>query len=437
MAGGDDELIGTRTGDISNSTGIAIGQNIRQVINQFNLSKDELADLLDRRVARGDRLDVKSSQFLWGQFVAERTRDFVGREHVFDAIEDFLASEPNGYFVIKGDPGFGKSSILAEYVLRTNCIAHFNVAAQGITSAGRFLESVCSQLIVALDLPYATLPSTATQDGAFLMRILGEAAAKSPAPIVIAIDALDEVNVSTQSPRSNILYLPDIVPDGVFFVMTQRNPKLRLPNARVREFKLADHPAENRADVAAYLRAAFERPALRRWSRRQRLDGGEDVVTRLTTLSEGNFMYLRHVLPAIEGGEYQGLDIDKLPDGLEAYYEDHWEAMGMANGARSRTRLRIVYVLCEARAPIPGWVIAELATDDKCSVDELDVEGVLEDWEQFLHPEGGPENPRYSIYHSSFRDFLHRKRIVGRALRIEDIHRRIADCLSHELDLVL
>jgi len=30
-----------------------------------------------------------------------------------------------GYFTIEGDPGAGKSAILAEYVRRTGCIAHF------------------------------------------------------------------------------------------------------------------------------------------------------------------------------------------------------------------------------------------------------------------------------------------------------------------------
>ena len=48
--------------------------------------------------------------------IEDKTKDFVGREYVFNAIADFLTNQPNGYFIIEGDPGMGKSPILAEYI---------------------------------------------------------------------------------------------------------------------------------------------------------------------------------------------------------------------------------------------------------------------------------------------------------------------------------
>src|SRR5262245_57059489 len=72
-------------GDISGSTGIAIGRGIRQVINRFELSPDAAAALLDLRVTLGNRLDLEASQYRWGALLADRTRDFVGRDHVFAA----------------------------------------------------------------------------------------------------------------------------------------------------------------------------------------------------------------------------------------------------------------------------------------------------------------------------------------------------------------
>jgi len=74
--------------------------------------------------------------------VAEKTRDFVGRDYVFEAVERFLAESANGYFTIEGDPGIGKSAILATYVARTGCVAHFNIRAQGITTAKQDRKSV-------------------------------------------------------------------------------------------------------------------------------------------------------------------------------------------------------------------------------------------------------------------------------------------------------
>ncbi|WRH66405.1 MAG: Swt1 family HEPN domain-containing protein [Planktothrix sp. GU0601_MAG3] len=68
---------------------------------------------------------------LQSRLIQEKTEGFVGREFVFDAIQTFLDHQPNGYFIIEGDPGIGKSAILAKYVEETGCVAHFNVRFSG------------------------------------------------------------------------------------------------------------------------------------------------------------------------------------------------------------------------------------------------------------------------------------------------------------------
>ncbi len=77
-----------------------------------------------------------------------------------------------------------------------------------------------------------------------------------------------------------------------------------------------------------------------------------------------------------------------------------------------RTKLRIIYAICEL--PLPGSAdrIARYATDERLSVDELDVLEVLDEWSEFLHEQPFPDGPRYSIYHASFHDFLHDQRTV-------------------------
>jgi hypothetical protein len=425
-----------KVGNISDSTGIAIGAHIRQVINRFELSPDAAAGLLDLRVMLGTRLGLEASNYQWGALLADRTRDFVGRDYVFDAIEDFMRSNSCGYLVIQGDPGLGKSSILSEYVRRTGCVAHFNVRSLGITSAAQFLQSVCSQFIADAGLGYSSLPTTATQDGAFLLKLLSEVRQGRPSSerIVIAVDALDEVDLATQPAGSNVLFLPSLVPDGVYFVLTQRNADIPLfTQAPLHVLDLMLHPAENRADITAYLQVALKRPDLHAWAVNQGLNEAE-VAGTLTDLSESNFMYLRHVLPAIEGGEYRDLTVDRLPSGLQSYYEDHWRHMGMTAKPLPRIKLRIVYVLCEAKRPFSRSLLSELASDSVLQVDELAVQEVLEEWKQFLHEDIGGEHPQYSVYHSSFRDFLHRKDIVQAAgLTIEGVHGLIADKLWQTL----
>ena len=132
--------------------------------------------------------------------IDDKTQDFVGREYVFDAINAFITNNPKGYFTIIGDPGQGKSAILAKYVQDTDCIAHFNQLLQGPNRADQFLESICSQLVERYQLNYDPLPSNTTEDGEFLSQLLDEAAQKrNGEAIIIAVDALDEVYANTNS----------------------------------------------------------------------------------------------------------------------------------------------------------------------------------------------------------------------------------------------
>src|SRR3990170_3809553 len=72
-------------------------------------------------------------------------QDFVGRRFIFAEIERFTQKHSNGYFTIVGEPGVGKSAFIAEYVRRTNCLAHFNSRSQGITSINACLKNIFEQ----------------------------------------------------------------------------------------------------------------------------------------------------------------------------------------------------------------------------------------------------------------------------------------------------
>ncbi len=260
-----------------------------------------------------------------GEFQAliqEKTEGFTGRDFVFKAIQDFFSSQTEGYFIIEADPGVGKSAILAEYVKRARCVFYFNIRSQGINRAEQFLQSVTSQIISRYNLPYPLeLPPQATRDGKFLGKLLEEASAKlkSGEKLVIAVDALDEVD-QTDHKGSNILYLPMTLPGGVYFVLTQRPITLPLNlNSPPHRFDLMQYQAESLQDIHNYIRTRIrESPQLRKWINEQGVTV-EDFVTQLGNKSENNFMYLRYALADIEKGRFGDLSIDSLPQGLMAY----------------------------------------------------------------------------------------------------------------------
>jgi hypothetical protein len=353
---------------------------------------------------------------------------------VFSAIDEFLARNSKGYFIVEADPGMGKSSVLAEYVRRTGCICHFNVRAIGLVNATQFLESVCTQVIVDRELPYPTLPADAGQDGTRMAKLLQEAAARLPngERLVIAIDALDEVELSGHPAGANVLWLPRNLPEHVYFILTQRNVDLPfVVEAPQQTLKLLKYPDENRKDIELHIAHSTERQGIKSWIANQK-DGMTTgtFITRLANLSDNNFMYLHHVLPELESGAYQTFTIESLPQGLQGYYEDHWHRMGMTTQPVPRTKISIIYIMCEVRQAVSRTMVSQFATDSSVQVDELTVQEVLDEWKQFLHQQLTNEGTRYSIYHASFRDFLYRKEIVQAAgITIKQINALIANSL--------
>jgi hypothetical protein len=426
-----------KTGNITGSSGILIGKGLRQVNNHYHLPPEAAAALVDLRVLLGSSLGLETSQYQISDIVLDRTRNFVGREHIFRRINEFIANRPSGYLTIEGDPGMGKSAILAKFVQDTLCLAHFNVRAQGIVSATQFLQNICAQLIAEANLTYSSLPTEATRDGAFLQKLLQETARKlgPDQKLIIAIDALDEVDLTSHPSGSNILFLPVNLPDGVYFILTRRQFAVPLYTQAEQEIiDLMSFPAENERDVRIYLNQAVARPKLHQWIDQRSGLSVSSFIDRMVELSELNFMYLRYVLPEIESGQYQEFHINKLPQGLEGYYLSHWKHMGMTAKPLPRAKIRVVYVLCEARQPVSRSFIAHIAKDTSLQFDDLTVQEVLDEWDQFLHEQEAQAGKLYSMYHASFRDFLHRQDIVKAAgVSIANINSVIADNLWEDL----
>jgi len=112
-------------------------------------------------------------------FITDKTMGFVGRRFVFDAVDRFLAQAASGYFVLRGDPGIGKSAVMAQLAKGREYPHHFNIASEGIGSSKQFFLNACAQLIARHGLDHASLPDDAGGDNNYFKRILAEASKKS------------------------------------------------------------------------------------------------------------------------------------------------------------------------------------------------------------------------------------------------------------------
>jgi len=406
--------------NIGQGQGVQIGDRTYLELN------DEAMQALIRAIQKPSTV---LSQFQ--SLIQDKTEGFVGREYVFDAIQAFIQENKKGYFTIIGDPGQGKSAILAKYVQDTGCIAHFNVQLQGPNRADQFLESVCKQLVARYQLPYDPLPSNATQDGEFLGQLLDEVAQRrNGKPVVIAVDALDEVDSGSYR-DANILYLPLHLPDGVYFIMTRRRG-VEVPfttYAPVQIISLLDYQIDSQRDVRLYIHNRVDGSE----NLRQQIDERQETIIVFTdniaNKSENNFMYLRYVLLDIEKGLYKDLTLESFPQGLQGYYSFHWRRMGMTANPLPDAKIKIVYILGEVKQPVSRQQICEFSGEDSRIV-----QPVLNEWEQFLHNFIKEHQKRYSVYHTSFRDFLHRQDILEETgLTIPGINQLIVNSLTKGL----
>ena len=357
--------------------------------------------------------------------ITEKIKYFCGRGFVFAAFANFINTNKKGYFTVIGDAGMGKSTIAAKYVFEHKTICYFNNLQENRNSPELFLESIRQQLINRYQL--------VNVDKDDLSTLLGKVTEKitTNEKLIIVVDALDEVK---QEPGGeNILYLPKTLPDNVYFFLTRRRyeatkERLYAEGLKKESLDLTDsqYDKENQHDIQEYIRFRLKndpehQDGLQTWIKTKNITDNA-FVNELATKSENNFMYLRYVLPAIAEGKYNDLNLTQLPQGLQNYYQTHWERMKM-NDSSKKMKVMILFILVEIGTPISGEMMFDIVNEDECDVDDI-----LNEWIEYLKPQTIDEDICYSIYHASFLDFLKAKKEFKPTRKLfEDVNQRIVD----------
>ena len=123
----------------------------------------------------------------------DRVRYFTGRRQAVSDIEAFLAAKQGGVLVVTGDPGSGKSSLLAYFVLVSKTID------LSIHAKGRDLAQMMQIVSRATE---ASVLDPAVADEESRAKALALEVGRSGKPLAIAIDALDEALRPAEITRS-------------------------------------------------------------------------------------------------------------------------------------------------------------------------------------------------------------------------------------------
>jgi hypothetical protein len=365
--------------------------------------------------------------------IDDKTNLFCGRKFVFNAINQFIKDNKNGYFTILGDAGMGKSAIAAKYIVdHPGTICFFNIRAEGRNRPDVFLKLIRQQLTQRFDL------QNVENDDLSTLLIKASQKLSNSENLVIVIDALDEVD---QEDNGNLLNLPMYLPEKVYLILTRRpynSEDKRLtfsPDTKYQELDLREYQDKSNDDVKAYILEFLGlepyKAGLEKWINQQHDLSKPKFVDTIAAKSENNFMYLRYVLEAIAEGFYQDEKLEQLPAGLQGYYESHWRIMGMTNRPLPKNKIKIIYVMCALKSSVSREMIVKYSQEDNLTVQE-----VIKDWTQFLQEQKTYQPPRYRFYHESFRDFLQRQDIVEAAgVSLPEISAEVANNMGEGLIL--
>lgn len=212
---------------------------------------------------------------------------------------------------------------------------------------------------------------------------------------------------------------------------------MKLPNNQLVSLDLTPESAENIADIRYYLSTWIPQKGIQTYMHLHNLNEAA-FIRIIEERSQYNFMYLHHVLPAIERGDYTNRDLDTLPEGLERYYKEHWDFMhGKDDEAWFNYKLPVLWALAIINQPLPAKSIAKFSR-----VRDINrVVAMLQPraWGQFLTIEkdtiDGETVKLYSLYHATFQEFLRQQDELLEFRMSDEAKQRFDEAAEEDLGL--
>src|SRR6185312_7743956 len=344
--------------------------------------------------------------------IHEAVHGFVGRTTEEEKVLNYFQEHDSGHVIIEGDPGIGKSALLSQIVLdltrdheaqaRSESIATqcsdlkqsglavaSHVCTRRIpesTSVPQILSSLAGQLVKQ----YGP-PATAPQERSLRALLDTARIAKSHfhGKAVLIIDGVDEI-LSGRLPQEqkeilNSLPVGGLLPPGVFTLISTRRGFLDSDPGNSMHLDLGGLTTD---DIRQMLGEVASRYSIQ-----------EQHVQAVQQVSQNNALYVRMLVNDLKLGKLALDEIDRLPQGLEGYFEDFIKRLSVDS---SWPALRdCLLLLAVARG--------HLSVNQVCAITDLtwaEVEEALEDkLQQVLIPVSA-EVRDYQLFHEKFREFL-------------------------------
>jgi WD40 repeat protein len=398
-----------------------------------------LKRLLDAITQPGETLDELHARVFgalrpldFSAEISRLTHDFTGRAWLEKDLQQWLEQEDGRVFFVTGDPGSGKSAMLARLIEKHPRVMayHFCVASLAETQDSlRFVRSIAAQLATQLTAYRAALEAvdlenvTEPDAGSLLRRLVAEPlqAERPDRPVLIVVDGLDE------APEKNGRTIPqllrerlDDLPPWVRLVLSSRKQPAVLDSfSRFLPREIDAASPENLHDIEQYIDMK-----LRKSPKMLLALGGETerAIQTIRGKSEGNFLYVMQVIAEIEAGRLDVRRPEAFPGGLVGVYQSFFERI-FPTPEDYRSSCTLLEIIAAAREPLSAEQIATFAG---CEV--FAAEQDMEKLAAFFPLRGPLGAEKYHPYHKSILDWLSGLAGQSRRYRVDlhRAHRRIA-----------
>ncbi len=346
------------------------------------------------------------------ELLQERSEDLVGRVTEELQLLEFVAERSRGFLIIEGDPGIGKTALLARIVHdllgpksaygRSEDVGKFashlhdgrlQVAFHlcGADKSSLELSAILSSLINQLP-----ARGGATTGGASdLANAARSTVEQTHGKLLFVVDGVDEAlagrtDAERQSILSALLFEGERLPSNVFVLLGARRgavPPLRDPETPALKMELSGLPERE-------IRRLLFRVV-------SKYDLEDRHVAAIARVSAGNPLYIRMLAEDFAQGRLYLEDVDHLPLGIEGYFEKL--LLRFASNPQWPVLRDTLLLLCVAHGPLSLAQIAAIA-----QLPPAVVEASIDNELGSLLGEGETPDrlPTFQLFHAKFREFL-------------------------------
>lgn len=323
--------------------------------------------------------------------VEELTTDFVGRKNELEEMKQFINNHTQGFYVITGAPGIGKSALAAQFTTyakkekQLHMIDYYIKRGQGYDNPTSFLNHFTIYLSKKFGVQYK-MGATLEDKYESFQKLLYESSLKlqsSNEKLVLIIDGLDEAG------EELLRYIPRQTFIQIYFIYsTRKNEEIELLTHSLQEPRedmelgglteddirmlVWSAVSKYKVDNEKYIHEIYEKSK------------GNDA--------KGNALYVKLLVNGLKSGEIKLNEIHSLPNGIKGFYDKILYRL-----SKQANSLKALYTFAVTKDYL---TIKQLSTILQVSEEQI-LQTVSNLQEVLIE-----NNQGYQLYHESLRDYL-------------------------------